>query len=241
MSKRRRNDKLAIIPAAILCFLVVYILTNHGNHSASETEIPPQSPVVESPLVTTLRIANGLQGMGNLIVATESVRIPNVRVQVNGGLLNRRYHSAKHLIEGAVSAGIDTSRISSNNVTYDAQHRNFLVILPPAIVASCRVTDIEQYDHSFTLLAVDWGELRRLAHQQALEQLAQQAIDDGILHRAETEAAELVNLVINSLTGYQARVVFEARSAEIELPASCLAEPPDGWQRDGPEAWINND
>lgn len=41
MSKRRRNDKLAIIPAAILCFLVVYILTNHENHSASETAILP--------------------------------------------------------------------------------------------------------------------------------------------------------------------------------------------------------
>ena len=39
---------------------------------------------------------------------------------------------------------------------------------------------------------VDWGnELRRLAHQQALEKLTQKAIDDGILQRAEKEAAEL--------------------------------------------------
>ena len=103
--------------------------------------------------------------------------------------------------------------------------------MPAPELTSCRVDYIRQYDRSFTTLGVDWDEARLLANYMALTQFRDDAIEGGILTRAETEARLVLGNFVRLLTGHPVEINFQQPEA-TELPPSCQPDVPQGWQYD---------
>jgi hypothetical protein len=63
-------------------------------------------------------------------------------------------------------------------------------------------------------------------------QFAQDALDGGILERAERETTLLMKSFVEALTGSNVEIVYAESPAEAILPASCVPQLPNGWSFD---------
>lgn len=182
-------------------------------------------------VITTQTIVQGIQPMGQLVSVSSQLAKADVYVGVGQGVLNACGFGANHVVQGAVDAGIDLTQIQETDIAYDEEQDRYMLIIPAPQLTSCRVEYIRQYDRTTTTCNVDWDEARLLANYVALTDFRNDAIEGGILARAEQEARLVLGNFIQLVTGKSVEVVFRPADpdAPVSYPPSCNPETPQGW------------
>jgi hypothetical protein len=107
----------------------------------------------------------------------------------------------------------------------------YVLTVPEPELTSCRVDYIRQYDRSFTTCAIDWDEARLLANYMGLTSFRDDAVEGGILTRAEAETQLVLGNFVRLLTGHPVEIVFRPADATV-TPPSCQPALPEGWSYD---------
>lgn len=216
---------LLIIPLTLVALGVTSfggLLGSVGNLLGAQSA-PPQATVI-----TTQTIVQGIQPMGQLVSVSAQLAKADVQVNVSQGTLNACGFGANHVVQGAVDAGIDLTRITEDSIQYDEARETYVMIVPAPELTSCRVDYIRQYSRSFTTCSVDWDEARVLANYIALTSFRDDAVEGGILNRAETETRLVLGNFIRLLTGHPVEIVFQPSEQPV-FPPSCQPDIPQGW------------
>jgi Protein of unknown function (DUF4230) len=188
---------------------------------------PPQAQVI-----STQTIVEGIQPMGQLVSVSAQLAKADVQVSIYQGAFGSCGFRANHVVQGAVEAGIDLTQIQPGDLTYDSARETYVLTVPQPELTSCRVDYIRQYDRSFTTCAVDWDEARLLANYMALNSFRDDAVEGGILDRAETEARLVLGNFVRLLTGHPVEIVFAPPPEATVTPPSCQPDQPAGWLYD---------
>jgi hypothetical protein len=183
-------------------------------------------------------LLQGIQPLGQLVSVSTQLAKADVGVNVAQGALNACGFSANHVVQGGVEAGIDLTRITLNNVVFDAARNTYVITLPYPQLTSCRVDYIRQYDRSFTTCNVDWDQARLLANYATINDFRDESVEGGILDRAASEARLVVANFVSIITGANVEVVFEPPQPGA-MAASCSPALPDGWQLDANGTWTS--
>src|SRR5690606_20062539 len=174
--------------------------------------------IVQPPAVaqttSTQTIVQSVLPLGQLVSVNVQLAKADIHVGVRQGALNACGYFANHVAVGAVEAGVDLTQITDANIVYDEVRDRYTLILPAPQITSCRIEFIRQYDRSTTACPVDWDEARMLAQVVALEDFREDAIEGGILQRAEREAAVALDSFVEALTGRPVDITF-AESDEV--------------------------
>lgn len=184
---------------------------------------PPVADVVSSQTIVT-----GIQPLGQLVSISVQVAKAGVFVGVGQGVLNTCGYSANHAVQGAVEAGIDLTLTGEDNVRYDTARGAWVVTVSAPHLTSCRIDMIDQYAQSFSTCNPDWDGVRQLASYQALIEFRDDAVEGGILNRAEAETRLVLGNFVRSLTGEPVEIRFETPE-NVVIPPSCNPEVPQGW------------
>jgi hypothetical protein len=179
-------------------------------------------------VISSQTIVQGIQPLGQLVSVSVQLAKADIRININQGVLNASGYGASHVAQGAVEAGVDLTRIGENSLTYDQRRESYVLIVPAPELTSCRVDYIRQYDRTFTTLGVDWDEARLLASYMALTEFRDDAIEGGILTRAEAETQLVLGNFVRVLTGHPVEIIFQPPETPV-IPASCQPETPAGW------------
>ncbi len=186
---------------------------------------------VTANIISSQTIVQGIQPMGQLVSISAQLAKADVQVRIYQGAFGSCSFNANHVVQGAVEAGIDLTRISAADLRYDAAREVYVLMVPQPQLTSCRVEYIRQYDRSFTTCAVDWDEARLLANYMALSQFRDDAVEGGILARAEAETQLVLGNFVRLLTGHQVEIVF-LQPENAVVPPSCQPEMPQNWSYD---------
>lgn len=226
---------LLILPIIVLLFMGT--ISINGVLSGIQNVLSPKPAV--ATVFSTQTIVTGIQPMGQLVSVSSQLAKADIGIGVQQGTLNACGFSANHVAQGTVEAGIDLTKISATDVQYDSANNTYTVLLPAAEVTSCRIDFIRQYERSLTACNVDWDEARLLAQYEALKGFSGDAVEGGILKRAEQEARVVVANFITALTGAKVQIVFKTSDGPTVLPASCVPDIPQGWSLDpSTQAWV---
>ncbi|MBK8030524.1 MAG: DUF4230 domain-containing protein [Chloroflexi bacterium] len=176
-------------------------------------------------------IVQGIQPLGQLVSVSVQLAKAGVFVGVGQGVLNVGGYSANYAVQGAVEAETTWMQIGEDDVRYDAATDVYVITIPAPQLTSCRVEMIDQYDESVSTCNLDWDGVRQLAQYQALSDFRDDALEGGILTRAETETRfVLANRALADRA--QREIVFAPPTGETVYPPSCLPEIPIGWRFD---------
>lgn len=196
---------------------------------------PTQATVTSSQTIVTRILP-----LGQLVSVSVQVAQADILIEVEQSTANVCGFSANHVAQGTIEAGIDLTVINEQDASYDIETNTYTLNLPPARLTSCSV-DSRQYDRSTTLCSVDWDEARLLAEYTALRDFRDDALEGGILTRAEQQARLVLTSFISGLT--DANVIINFRTeADNTLPGSCDPVVPQGWSYDDEEnRWSRED
>ncbi len=184
---------------------------------------PPKASVISSQT-----IVEGIQPLGQLVSISVQLAKADIRVNINQGTADACGYGASHVAQGTVQAGIDLTKIKASDLTYDSARQVYVLTVPQPQLTSCSVDYIRQYDQSFTTCSVDWDEARLLASYMALTSFRDDAVEGGILSRAQTQTQVVLGNFVRLLTGHPVEIEF-AGPAATEVPASCSPDVPAGW------------
>lgn len=228
---------LALLILPIIVLLAAGTITVNGLIGGVQGIFSAPPPVAS--IFSSRTILTGIQPMGQLVSVGSQLAKADIHIGIQQGALNACGFSANHVAQGSVEAGIDLTQVTENDVRYDEATNTYTVTLPRAQLTSCRIDFIRQYERSTTVCAVDWDEARLLANYQALNDFRTDAVEGGILTRAESEARVALSNFISALTGGNVNIVFESAEATPVVPASCQPEIPAGWTYDtSVNAWV---
>lgn len=187
-------------------------------------------PPVSAQVVSTQTIVQGILPLGQLVSISVQLAKADVRVDVGQGALNVCGFGADHVVQGAVEAGIDMTQISETDLQYDPVRDRYVLTVPAPQLTSCRVEFIRQYDRTTTACNADWDEARLLANYEALNSFRDDALEGGILERAQQEASLVLGNFVRLVTGKQVDIQFRSPEAAAAYPPSCNPDIPEGWR-----------
>ena len=191
------------------------------------------APAPRAQVISTQTIVQGIQPLGQLVSVSAQLAKADLTVDVYQGNFNTCGFSANHVAQGTIEAGIDLTKIGDGNLSYDTAREVYVLIVPEPQLTSCRVDFIRQYDRSFTTCSVDWDEARLLANYVALTSFRDDALEGGILTRAEQETRIVLGNFVRLLTGHPVEIVFQPPTdGDVTLPPSCQPDTPTGWTED---------
>lgn len=136
--------------------------------------------------------------------------------------------SATYYRRVGYSIDADTQSVSADNVTYDAQTDTYVVIIPDGYVSECKPVEAELEEQ--TASCPNPPDVDALARAQAL--LTKLESLDEELTEFKNELADDIEASLSRYTGESNVVVVFDETLSPELPESCVAEIPDGWQYD---------
>ena len=231
MNEKKSGSILGVVLLVLLILLIVaLILFYRGRASAppAATPAPPPAPtpevvvetvekVVEKVVevkaeITESEIRAGLEDMGKLTtaeywftgIASTSVE-PKSLLGLELSFTGSSYHAS---YEGCVTAGIDFGKIA---VSKQEGTRLIEVTLPPAEIQSAHI-DLS----TFRLIAEQSSIFSHVTPEEfntsqvELEELSrQQAVERGLLERADETARQLVERFIRGLVGPEYTIRFE--------------------------------
>ncbi len=201
------------------------------------------APPPEASTVSSQTIVTSVQPLGQLVSTSAQFAKADITVNVTQARLNACGHSARHVVEGTIDAGIDLQNFDEGSVVYNETTDTYTVTLPPAQLTSCRIDFIDQYDRRFpaAVCGIDWDELRQIANYRAVVELREDALEAELLERAERDAQDVVGNFVRALTGSNVEVQFaEAADGVVPVPSSCEGEIPEGWRLDpATQTWTN--
>jgi len=235
--KPRRSGCLWGIAGSIGCLVIVLIIpitlillgvTSTSGIIGSIADLLNVGKPASAAVVSTQTIVQGIQPLGELVSVSVQLAKADVKVSVSTGVLGAGSYSVNHVVQGAVEAGVDLTKIGPDNLGYDAAKDRYTLIVPEPALTSCRIDYIRQYDWSATLLNVDWDEARLMANYMALIDFRDDAIKGGILERAEAETQLVLGNFVRAVSGHPVDIVFQKPETPV-TPASCEPDPPAGW------------
>jgi hypothetical protein len=215
-----------VVIAAAVLLGVISVNNLVGGIGSIFTGGPPPRASVTS----TQTLVQGIQPLGQLVSVSTQLAKADIAVGIQQGVLNTCGFSANHVAQGAVEAGIDLTQIEEDDIRFDTVRSVYVVTVPAPQLTSCRVDYIRQYDRSTTACTVDWDEARLLASYTALIDFRDDAVEGGILNRAENETRLVLGNFIKLVTGSSVEIVFD--ETQQPLPPSCQPALPDGWFQD---------
>lgn len=188
-------------------------------------------------VVSTQRIITGVQPLGQLVSINMQFAEADIHVGVQQGVLNACGYAAQHVVTGSVEAGVDLTQITEGDIVYNPLTDTYTLTLPPPQLTGCTIERDRQYDRQEAICGEDWEGVRQIARYQALLDFRQDALEGGILDRAQQEATLVLGNFVQALTGGNVEIVF--REGDSPLPSSCQPAPPDGWTYDEAlRAWV---
>ena len=173
-------------------------------------------------------IISGIQSIGQLVSISVQMAEPEINVGVQQGGLNACGFLATHVAEGTIEGGMDMTQITDDSIEYDAATETYTIHLPAPQLTSCRIDYIRQYNRSTTVCNVDWDGARVIANYKALNNFRDDALEGGILQRAEVEARLVIGNFVGALTGSRVNIEF-AETETTAVPSSCVPPVPEGW------------
>lgn len=188
-------------------------------------------------VLTTQTVVTSIQPLGQLVSVSAQLAKADIYVGIEAGLANTCGFGANHVAQGAVEGGINLTQLTAGDVQYDALRNTYIITLPAPELTSCRVDYIRQYERTTTACNVDWDEARFLAQYTALIDFRDDALEGGILARAQSEARDVIANFIGITTGANVEVNFRAPSVPTVLPASCQPDTPQGWVQNANGTW----
>lgn len=218
---------IAVVVIAAILLGLTSVNSIIGGIGSILTGGPPPRATINS----TQTLVQGIQPLGQLVSISSQLAKADIAVGVQQGVLNACGYSANHVAQGAVEAGVDLTRIMPENIRYDAARDTYVVTVPAPQLTSCRVDYIRQYDRSTTACNVDWDEARLLASYISLIEFRDDAIEGGILQRAESETRIVLGNFIQMVTGSDVEIIFDSTD-QAALPPSCQPAAPGGWYQD---------
>lgn len=221
---------LALIAAALIAVLILSTQITLGGLASGLTTLLAPGPA-QITVVPSQTIVNSIQPMGQLVSISVQLAKADIEVSISQGLLGASSFSTSHVAQGTIEAGIDLTRLSVSDVVYDAASGTYTVTLPPAQLTGCHVDYIRQYAYSGTILPVDRDQARQLAEYTAVIEFRDDALESGILGRAEEQARLVFANLVSALTGSKTEIVFN-RAVQLPLPPSCEPDPPGNWSYD---------
>ncbi len=221
---------LVILMLPFVAALLLGLTTVNGLFGTIQGIFNPQMPVI-AQVSTTQTIVNSIQPLGQLVSVSAQLAKAEIRIGIQQGALNSCGFSADHVAQGTIEGGIDFTRIDDAAVVYNDLTDTYTLTLPPAQLTSCRVDFIRQYNRSFTTCAVDWDEARLLADYITLIDFRDDAVEGGILQRAQQEVRVIVTNFVRALTGSNVEIVFAEDSDTPIYPSSCTPDVPPNWAR----------
>ncbi len=228
---------LALLLLPIVVLLLAGTVTLNGLIGSAQSIFSPR-PAVAS-VVSTQTILVGIQPMGQLVSVSTQLAKADVFVGVQQGALNACGFSANHVAQGTVQAGIDFSRITETNISYNDAANTYTISVPPAQLTSCRVDFIRQYERSVTACNVNWDDASQLARYQVMSEFRDDALEGGVLRRAEDETRVALSSFVRALTGANVEITFQQADGPAPLDPSCQPSPPQGWNFDTQtNAWL---
>lgn len=195
-------------------------------------------------IIPSRTIVTSLKPLGQLVSISVEVAQADIHVGVNTGGINLCGHSAKHVAQGAVEAGVDITKVDEDNILYDEASDMYTLTLPSPSITSCRVDYIRQYERSGASVAcaADWDAIRMLAQHEAINLFVEDTLEADIISRAERETTLLMESFISALTGSDVKVVYDEPDEETQLPASCQPQLPRGWAFDETQnTWVRTE
>jgi hypothetical protein len=229
-----------LLPLIIFGLPIVLGLTSVNNvlggiQKGIEGIINPAPPAAVA--VSSQTVVQSVMPLGQLVSISVQMAKADISIGVHQGALNACGYSANHVAVGAVDAGVDLTGFTPDDVVYDAAAGKYTITLPAPEITSCRLESIRQYERTTTACNVDWDSTRIIAGNVALQSFRQDAIEGGILTRAQREAAVTLGTFIQGLTGKQVEIRFAAPPAAPKYPPSCSPDPPPGWVQDASGGW----
>lgn len=231
---------LAVLLIILILPVVLGLSTASSTVNALISIFRPDTAPQTATIVSTQTLLQGIQPLGQLVSVSAQLAKADIHIGIQAGALNACGFSAEHVAQGAVEAGIDLTGVTENSINYDAASDSYTLRLPAPRLTSCRIDFIRQYSRSFTTCAVDWDEARLLANYRALLDFRDDAVEGGILTRAQLEAELVIRNFVELLTGKKVNIIFDQPQTVI-LPPSCTPDVPDGWRIDEQTGqWIKN-
>jgi hypothetical protein len=229
---------LGLLVLPIIVLLAGGTLTVNGLLSGFQNAFNPP-PVAN--IISSTTILAGIQPMGQLVSVSAQLAKADIFIGVQQGSFNTCGFSTNHVAQGTIEAGIDLTKVTELNIQYDETTDTYTILLPAAELTSCRIDFIRQYERSLTACNVDWDEARLLANYQAINEFRDDALESGLLDRAEQEARIALGNFITALTGARVSIVFAQPDGPPSIPASCQPDVPTGWSYDIAQgAWVKN-
>ncbi len=182
-------------------------------------------------VTTTQTIVNSVQPLGQLVSVSAQLAKADIHVGIQQGALNSCGFSASHVAQGTIEGGIDLTRVDEEAIHYNPTTDTYTITLPSPQLTSCRIDFIRQYSRSFTACSVDWDEARLIANYIALSDFRDDAVESGLLSRAQQEIRVIVSNFVQALTGGNVVIIFPEAPENIPAPASCVPDMPEGWSR----------
>jgi hypothetical protein len=195
-------------------------------------------PQTSANVSSTQTIVTGIQPLGQLVSMSVQVAKADIGVNIQQGAANACAFSASHVAQGAVEAGIDLTMMEPTDIQYNAETNHYTLTLPSPQLTSCRIDYIRQYNRSFTACNVDWDEARLMANYTAMNDFRDDAIEGGILTRAQKEAETVITGFIQALSPESTVEIHFREPNTSSFPASCQPAVPSGWTFDNQsQAW----
>jgi len=234
---------IALVAMGILCvgavaFIGQSTLTNFVSTFGGIFQSSPSS----AEIVSGRTLINSIQPLGQLVTISTELAQADIRVEVEQGVINSCGHSANHVAEGVIEAGVDFTQITDRNISYTEVSNTYTITVPYPQITSCRIEYIRQYDTSSNFgCSPNWDEVRVLAQNVAMNGFVEDALSKGVLERAERENTILMQSFVNALTDANVDIEYTSQGDPDEfLPASCQPELPPGWSYDTQLGkWVN--
>lgn len=126
---------------------------------------------------------------------------------------------------GHIEAGIDLRGFSRENITVDREQNRITVTLPAPQITNCFLDVGDSYvvQRSTGVFARPAPDLDDRSQEYALAQFRQEALEDGLLTEAATEAQVVLSNFLQTLSGVEVTVeiIFEPADPDAPLPDSC--------------------
>lgn len=242
MEENWKTIRIPLIALIVGAVLGVLLLQDGGrpvweNPTETPTFTPTPTPTntptptPTNTLIPARVILSGIRTLGWLVTVQQELTVVNLEVRDPASL--GCTYSAKHVGTGAIEAGIDLMSIAEGSIQRNLFGYPEKVIAPAPVISSCRIEEFYQYDRrggwTPTCFGNYWDEMKEIGRHLAMETFVDEALNDGILEKAERQASLVLKAHIQDLIGGQVEIEFEAAPEEPVIPDSCQINRPENW------------
>lgn len=188
---------------------------------------------------TTRTIVNSIQPLGQLVTLSVEVAHANVNVTTTTPICG---YEAHYVSQSVIEAGVDISNIGEDSIAYDENNNVYMIQAPAPAITSCRNEYFDQYAKSGggtpTCFDDFWDDMSIIGRHVSMNRFVEDALESGILKRAENQATIVLGNFISAVTGSLVHIEYEEAPAEANIPPrSCRLDLPPGWKKDGERSW----